>query len=135
MLSLCAVAEDAGSHDRGHGEDAWMGMPFIVTTRRIRDGKTAMFEGPDTDVTAADENGAFPAILNDLGLMGDGDLSFTMRWMIFRGVRRRRLFVVLESKEGKKLSIELTVLLMGSRCVGSGWEDAEGVRKLVYLGL
>jgi hypothetical protein len=29
-------------------------MPFIVTTGRIRYGKTAMFEGSDTDLTAAD---------------------------------------------------------------------------------
>jgi hypothetical protein len=79
--------------------------------------------------------GRFPASLHDLGLMGDCDLSFTMRWMIFRGFRRRRLFVVLESKEGKKLSIELTVLLMGSRCVGSEREDAEGALKAPYLGL
>ena len=58
-----------------------------------------------------------------------------MRWMIFRGVRRRRLFVVLESKEGKKLSIELTLLLVGSRCVSSRWEDAEGALKAPYFGL
>jgi len=35
----------------------------------------------------------------------------------FRGLRRRRLFVVLEGKEGKMLSIELTLLLVGCRCV------------------
>jgi hypothetical protein len=53
-LSLYAVAEDAVSRDRGDCVDAWMGMPFIVTTGRIRDGKTAMFDGRDTDLTAAD---------------------------------------------------------------------------------
>ena len=42
--------------------------------------------------------------------------------------------MVLGSKEGKRLSIELTLPLVGSRCVGSGWEDAEGVLKVVYLG-
>src|ERR1700751_5378276 len=67
--------------------------------------------------------------------MGDCDLNFTMRWLIFRGFRMRRLFVVLESKEGKKLSIELTLLLVGSRCVGSGWGDVEGALKAPYLGL
>jgi hypothetical protein len=34
-----------------------------VITGRIRYGKTAMFGGPDTDLTAADQNGAFPASL------------------------------------------------------------------------
>jgi hypothetical protein len=43
--------------------------------------------------------------------------------------------VVLEGKEGMTLSIELTLLLMGSRCVCSEWEDAEGVLKQPYLGL
>ena len=43
--------------------------------------------------------------------------------------------MVLEGKEGKKLSIELTLLLVGSRCVGSGWEDAEGVLKAPHFGL
>jgi hypothetical protein len=77
------VAEDAGSQDWSDCEDAWMGMPFIVTTRRIRDGKTAMFDGPEADVTDADWNGAFPASLNNLGLMGDCDVTFTMCCMIF----------------------------------------------------
>jgi hypothetical protein len=69
-LSLYAVAEDAGSCDRGDCEDAWMGVPFIVTTGRIGCGKTAMFDGSDTDLTAGDSNGVLSVSLSDLGLMG-----------------------------------------------------------------
>jgi len=67
VLSLYAVAEDARSHDGGHCEDAWMGRPFIVATGRIGDGKIAMFDGSDADVTAADSNGALPASLHGFG--------------------------------------------------------------------
>jgi len=37
----------------GDCEYAWMGMSFIVSAGRIRYGKTAMFDGPDADLTAA----------------------------------------------------------------------------------
>jgi hypothetical protein len=69
-LSLCAVAEDAGSHDTGDCEGAWMGLPVFVTAGRIRGGKTAMFGGRDTDLTAGDSNGVLSVSLSDLGLMG-----------------------------------------------------------------